>query len=790
MVVIGDATELEGIGVGNIELEAFDGRKWNKIVLRDVLHTPKMPFNLFSVSKILDKDYKQSADSGMSFFKDCNGDVGAIAVREGNLYKMHFRQESSETCLVSVSLKKWHEKLAHQNVGYVRDVLKKNGIKVQNDWNDYVCPGCTYGKQHRVSHPLNPKICSRTLDLIHVDLCEMNIYSLGGAKYFLLFKDNYSHFKTVYFLKNKNEAAAKLENFLKLVENQFDRKVKTLRSDNGTEIKNGDTKQILNSVGVFHSTSSAYTPQQNGRIEREMRTVVEAARSVIHARNLNENLWGEAVNYVVFTLNQTGTSSVKGKSPADLWFGRRIDVRKLKPFGCDCYVLIEDHKRGKTEKKSIKGIFVGYDTDSPGFRVFTDGTRDVVSSSNVIFDENAEIESSTQLETPSTENESLSLEIEDLEYEAPVQNDTEGQGSGNESQGESPEVETPHTRNLRDRRRLKQPVRLKNYVTDSALITQEVESAMIGEINNISVTEALRDENWKKAMFEEFKSLSDMQTWSLTEKPKNVKLLTCRWVLRQKDDGKFKARLVVRGFEQKEGEDYFEVFSPVARHMSIRLILSIATSEKMKVMTFDVKTAFLHGELEESIYMYQPEGFNDGSGRVCKLLKSLYGLKQAPKNWNKKFSDFLIHLGLVSSDDDPCVYYNKDRSIIIVLHVDDGLMVGKNERSMIEILEKLNEKFQITYDTARKNILFYLGMQIELGQTGIFVSQSKYAKRILERFQFDNANPVYTPIERGMVTEPENFKNESPLEESEPYREAVGSLLYLPPYHVLTLVFL
>ena len=130
---------------------------------------------------------------------------------------------------------------------------------------------------------------------------------------------------------------------MKLGENQFGRKVKVSRSDNGIEKKNRDAQRILKNLGVFHIKSSAYTPQQNGRIERGMRTVVEAARSVIHARSLDVNMWGEAVNYVVFTINQTGTSSVKGKSPADLWFGRKINVSKLKNFRCDCYVLIEDH---------------------------------------------------------------------------------------------------------------------------------------------------------------------------------------------------------------------------------------------------------------------------------------------------------------------------------------------------------------------------------------------------------------------------------------------------------------
>ena len=127
--------------------------------------------------------------------------------------------------------------------------------------------------------------------------------------------------------------------------------MKILRSDHGTEIKNKLTKEFIENLGIFNSRSSTYTPQQNGRTEREMRTIVESARSVIRAIDLDFKLWGEAVNYVVFTLNQTGTSTVDGKSPAELWFGRKMNVSKLKTFGCKCYVYIKDKKRSKIAKK-------------------------------------------------------------------------------------------------------------------------------------------------------------------------------------------------------------------------------------------------------------------------------------------------------------------------------------------------------------------------------------------------------------------------------------------------------
>lgn len=123
---------------------------------------------------------------------------------------MLFRLDKSNKCLMTFSIKTWHERLAHQNVQYVRKILNKHSIKYIDDWNNYVCEGCVYGKQHRISHPLNTKVATEVLELIHVDLCEMNTTSLGGANYFLLFKDDFSHFRTVYFLKTKNEATAKL----------------------------------------------------------------------------------------------------------------------------------------------------------------------------------------------------------------------------------------------------------------------------------------------------------------------------------------------------------------------------------------------------------------------------------------------------------------------------------------------------------------------------------------------------------------------------------------------------
>lgn len=787
MVVLGDGSTKPGIGVGDIELEAFDSKSWQRIVLRNVLHVPTFPFNLFSVITALDKGYIQSGDAEKSIFRDkVTHEIVATADRRDNLFRMNFRAIKSENCLITVTLKQWHEKMAHQNIKHVKDILNRKGVKFEDDWNDYVCPGCAFGKQHRISHPINEKVASQPLDLVHVDLCEMNIHSLGGAKYYLLFKDDYSHYKTVYFLKNKSEAVSKLDIFLKLVENQFGRKVKCLRSDWGTEICNKEAQSIIESLGILHTKSTAYTPQQNGRIEREIRTVTEAARSIIHAKGMNENLWAEAVNYSVFTLNQSGTSSVKDKTPAELWFGRIVSVDKLKTFGCKCYVFIQDRFRSKTEKKSKTGLFVGYDTDAPSYRILLDENRSIVSSNDVIFDEQFKsTESFTQFETSlrndvgsnTKRKESESEKTSDQDDQSSKYESLESEESDMES-SESEEDELPY-RALRNRRNLKIPVKYNDYELSKGMEKKKQETALIGAIEDISVSEAMKDERYKEAMLKEFDALMSMQTWTLVDPPDYVTPLEGRWLLREKEDGIIKARYVVKGCQQREGIDYSDTYSPVVDLASIRLLLSIAASRGMEIITFDVISAFLNGELEEVIHMKQPEGFDDGSGRICKLNKSLYGLKQSPKNWNQAITALLKSLNFESTDDDPCVYYNPDKSIIIALHVDDGMMIGKSVEEMIKVLEQINKKYKLTYKISSEKGLSYLGMKIEVRSNEIFISQPNYARKILTRFSYENVNSAPTPIEKGMVTEEADFVNNKPLSKSVPYRAAIGSLLYL-----------
>ena len=181
-----------------------------------------------------------------------------------------------------------------------------------------------------------------------------------------------------------------------------------------------------------------------------------------------------------------------------------------------------------------------------------------------------------------------------------------------------------------------------------------------------------------------------------------------------------------------EGIEFSEISSLVSRLSTVRSVLSVAARDKLYLLQFDVSTAFLYGDLEEDIYMIQPEGCDDGSGRVCHLKRSLYGLKQAPRCWNKKFNDFLTKEGFKSSFADPCLYIRNrnGRKLVLVLYVDDGLIASSNKEDVEQFITDLKKSFQISCSEAK----FYLGLEIAQEKDGIKITQKGYIEKILKKF--------------------------------------------------------
>ena len=246
---------------------------------------------------------------------------------------------------------------------------------------------------------------------------------------------------------------------------------------------------------------------------------------------------------------------------------------------------------------------------------------------------------------------------------------------------------------------------------------------------------------WKEAVNDEMDSIMSNNTWVLVDLPEGSKPIGCKWVFRRKynSDGSlqtFKARLVAKGFKQKEGIDYFDTYAPVARITSIRVLMSLASIYGLYVHQMDVKTAFLNGDLDEEVYMEQPEGFVmlGNEKKVCKLIKSLYGLKQVPKYWHEKFDSVILSHDFRHNNADKCIYskFTDEYGVIICLYVDDLLIVGTNMNGVTETKKYLVSSFKMK---DLNEIDTILGIKVKKHSGGFALCQSHYIERVLLKFK-------------------------------------------------------
>lgn len=629
-VRIGNGKLIPAIGSGDVNILAFDGKEWKRKHLSNVLYVPNLTYNLFSLGATLDKGITYQSDNRVCKLIK-NKSVVAVGERKNKLFQMKFkviknRNEFQANVATHNSLLTWHKRLAHQNVIQVKKILNNSRTVFQNQ--DFRCEDCILGKMHRLPFPKSESKSVRLGELVHADLCgPMQENSLGGARYLLLLKDDYSHWRTLYFIKQKTETTHCLEDFFRKTNKHLDRGIEYLRTDNGLEFVNQEIDDLTHRFGITHQKTVPYTPEQNGAIERENRTVIELARTSLHASGLPIKMWAEAINYAVYTLNRTGTSSSKDVSPSELWLKRKPDITSLKIFGEEVYVHIPKEKRRKWDVKAEIGNFVGYDENTKGYRVWLPEKDQVKIYRDVVFtgkqckynliekpslDEPAEISfnyhanddtvdsDEGEQRHPAIQCSSQATDEDSDGTEDDLQNIAEKKEIGNDKQNSQ--------KGLRNRGSIKPPIRYR----DACISIVNYEEPETYE-EAITSNEA---DKWKKAMDEEIDSLRRNQTWTLVNPPQDQQVIDNRWIYKIKQDcdgsaKRFKARLVARGFKQIAGVDYHETFSPVTRFDSIRIILSVAASKNMYLQQFDVKTAFLYGEIDETILYASTE-------RICR----------------------------------------------------------------------------------------------------------------------------------------------------------------------------
>jgi hypothetical protein len=293
--------------------------------------------------------------------------------------------------------------------------------------------------------------------------------------------------------------------------------------------------------------------------------------------------------------------------------------------------------------------------------------------------------------------------------------------------------------------------------------------------------QAVKHQHWRQAMSDEIQALEENNTWVLTDLPPHKTAIGCRWVykVKFKADGtveRYKARLVAKCYTQCEGLDYYETFSPVAKLTTVRCLLAIASSKNWFLHQLDVNNAFLHGELNEEVYMSLPPGFaNNGEKRVCRLTKSLYGLKQASRQWFAKFSTTLLDNGFQQFKADYSLFtrVKGNTFVALLVYVDDIIIASNDASAVSQLTTYLNTKFKLKDLGPLK---FFLGLEIARCSKGISICQRKYTLEILEDAGLLASKPVSFPMESNLKL---SRITGDLLKDPTSYRRLVERLLYL-----------
>lgn len=769
-----------------------------EVTLKEVLCVPDLRTNLISVSQLIKNGNK------VQFEKDCckiynkKNSLVAIASLCDGVYKLEVEHQNS--CLftspVEASSEVWHRRLGHINMSDQNKM--KSGAVTGVSYTDKAviskstCTVCCEGKQSRLPFGQGTR-SSEPLDTVHADVCgPMEVTSVGGARYFLVFVDDFTRMAFVYFLKAKSEVFMYFKEFKSLVENQQNKKIKIFRTDNGLEFCSNEFEDYLKDAGIIHQKTNPYTPEQNGMSERINRTIVERARCLLFDAGLDKKFWAEATNTAVYLRNRSVASGLNDKTPYELWHKRKPDLSHVRIFGSEVMVHIPKEKRLKWDTKSKKHILVGFSENVKGYRVYDPTKRCVNISRDVIIHENLDrnciMDESVSVsvgDAIQTEQQSSShiMKEEEIKEESPDL-------SISDSQYHNADLDTMSTECQKQEEKLTSPepvVKRTRKQPERYGYTNMCTTSSPGFSGDpITIQEALNSsdrDKWIEAMKDELQAFQENEAWvQVSELPPDKTLVQCKWVYKRKlnsdNSVRYRARLVAKGFTQKLGIDYQETFSPVVRHSTLKLLFALSVQLNFDVTHLDVKTAFLNGYLKEDIYMVQPDINCDPSSKnkIVKLKKAIYGLKQSSRCWYERVEQCLCELGFQKNKIEPCLFSktgSDNVKIIIALYVDDFFVFSNSKSETENLISVLSSKFKI------KNlgqVQHCLGMRVKIDKNCnvITIDQEQYVEELLAKFNMQSCKFASTPMECKL-----NIEKSDTCNNEIPFQQLIGSLMYL-----------
>jgi transposase InsO family protein len=668
------------------------------------------------------------------------------------------------------------------------------------------CAACMLGKSHRAPfRPVTSAVTRAPLELIHVDVCgPFPVQSRGGASYFLVVVDDWTRYVWLASMSHKSQAFERLKQFQAWAEAAHSARglrLSRIRSDNGGEFRSDAFTAYCMERGIQPELTAAHSPQQNGVAERMNRTLVEGARTLLAAAELPDTFWADAVHTVAYLRNVLPHSLHARATPYERWTGRKPDIDHLRVYGSLAYAHVPKADRNKLGKKARRCVLIGYAPDSRQYRLYDPATRVAFDSRDVTFVEHVrgywsvgaggelQAPSSSPAMWPTTESGYFSDEGDDSAPSPPVAAAPPGQ-LGSQPAAPQPaaqparlprelaqladrnlpgardaapstvysldDISLPRTRSGRCGLAMLVRQWAESDTEQDALVLAAMDKADGDEPATYSA--ALRQSDgaqWAAAGQAEYDSLIKAGTFELVPRPAHRKVIGCKSVCKIKRgaDGqiaKYKVRFVARGFAQVQGVDYNETFAPVVRYSSLRLLFALVAHHDWELHHMDVKSAYLNGDLEEEIYMEQPEGFAvpGKEDHVCRLKKSLYGLKQAGRTWHHKIDQALKREGFKSLSAETCIYLRREGNltIIIALYVDDLLLASSDLPALTALKAKLASLFEMS-DLGEAS--YVLGMEIKRDRATrtLTINQRTYVRSVLRTHGMEHCKPNKEPMD-------------------------------------------
>ncbi|SOV05373.1 uncharacterized protein UDID_18401 [Ustilago sp. UG-2017a] len=642
----------------------------------------------------------------------------------------------------------WHERFGHPGRDKTRQIRAHYlGTNEEMEHESKRCNMCSQGKQTQARMGQSEsERAEAPLELVHVDLMT-DFKGHANYHYTLVAVDDFSSLIYMEPLCTKSTALMALRRWIARMERAMDRKLKTLRSDNGGEWCSIAAEDWQTQEGFKWQKSVPGISVQNGRAERAIRLVQEKMCSMLIGRACPRELWPYAITAAAHVMNLTPSATKTIPHEAFYRTTTHKLAQQLRVFGCLAWVHVQrKDQQGKYGARAKPAIMIGYDNKHKAWKFC-----------------NPDQPTSIQWSNSATFHEDKGWSDRQQEACKPMEVEEESAA--------------PTT--------VEEETRSETMVEDLLPAMDSTVGAANTAVLNLDPTlgEAMNGEDaqlWKEAIRKELEGLEAMGTWEVVHQPPGVPLVDSKVVLRLKLDAdgvpvKHKARLVARGFTQREGIDYQETFSPVAPLGAIRAILALAVQNNWEVHALDITMAYLNSTLKEAIYMKPPEGSGVAPGKVYKVVKGLYGLKQSGREWNQEFDRSLRRMGFFQVECAPCIYTKGqgEDMAIVVIYVDDTLVIAPWLETVLKVKKQIGQRWKME-DSGK--VSHFLSIKISQNHVmcTMTIGQSGYIDQVLAKHLDKHTKPTMVP----MLSIPEGTLVASTAQQKE-YPVIVGKLLWV-----------